>query len=83
LASTHNSEGRGKYEANVDVDHGSPSHGGYDGGHACLGGEAHTFKEECVETLVAIQHGEKLTGQQNQLVRELPTFQACIQASSG
>ncbi len=40
-------------------------------------------KEECVETLVAIEHGEKLTGQQQQLVREFPTFQACIQASSG
>ncbi len=40
-------------------------------------------KEECVETLVAIEHGEKLTGQQKQLVREFPTFQACIKASSG
>jgi hypothetical protein len=40
-------------------------------------------KEECVATLVAIEHGEKLTGQQQQLVREFPTFQACIQASSG
>ena len=39
-------------------------------------------KDECVETLVAIQHGERLTGQQQQLVREFPTFQACIQASS-
>jgi hypothetical protein len=40
-------------------------------------------KEECVETLVAIRQGERLTGQQQQLVREFPTFQACIQASSG
>ncbi len=40
-------------------------------------------KEECVETLVAIRQGEKLTGQQKQLVREFPTFEACIQASSG
>jgi hypothetical protein len=40
-------------------------------------------KEECGGTLVAIQHGEKLTGQQRQLVREFPTFDACIGASSG
>jgi hypothetical protein len=40
-------------------------------------------KQECVETLVTITHGEKLTGQQKQLVREFPTFQSCIQASSG
>jgi hypothetical protein len=40
-------------------------------------------KEECVQTLVAIQHGERLTGQQQQLVRQFETFSACIQASSG
>jgi hypothetical protein len=40
-------------------------------------------KEECVQTLVAINQQEKLTGQQIQLVRQFETFQACIQASSG
>ena len=40
-------------------------------------------KEECVQTLVAIQHGERLTGQQQQLLRQFETFSACIQASSG
>jgi hypothetical protein len=40
-------------------------------------------KEECVEILLAHRHGEELTAQQQQLVREFPTFQACIQASSG
>ena len=37
--------------------------------------------QECRETLVAIVQGEKLTGQQKQLVRQFETFQACIQAS--
>jgi hypothetical protein len=39
-------------------------------------------KEECQETLVAIAHGEDLTGQQKQLVRQFPSFSECIQASS-
>ena len=38
-------------------------------------------KEECVETLVAIQHGEKLTGQQKQLTRQFEGFADCVQAS--
>jgi hypothetical protein len=39
-------------------------------------------KEECRETLVAIATGERLTGQQKQLVRQFESFSACIQASS-
>jgi opacity protein-like surface antigen len=40
-------------------------------------------KEECVGTLVAIQHGDKLTGQQQQLPKQFASFSDCIQASSG
>ena len=40
-------------------------------------------KEECVRTLVAIQHGDKLTGQQKQLPKQFASFSDCIQASSG
>jgi predicted lipoprotein with Yx(FWY)xxD motif len=40
-------------------------------------------KEECVDTLVAIQHGDKLTGQQQQLPKQFASFSDCIQASSG
>jgi hypothetical protein len=40
-------------------------------------------KEECVGTLVAIQHGDKLTGQQKQLPKQFASFSDCIQASSG
>ena len=40
-------------------------------------------KEECVGTLVAIQHGDKLTGQQQQLPKQFESFSDCIQASSG
>ena len=40
-------------------------------------------KEECVGTLVAIQHGDKLSGQQKQLPKQFASFSDCIQASSG
>ena len=40
-------------------------------------------KEECVGTLVAIQQGDKLTGQQQQLPKQFASFSDCIQASSG
>ncbi len=39
-------------------------------------------KEECRETLGALVHGEKLTGQQQQLLRQFPSFSECVQASS-
>jgi hypothetical protein len=40
-------------------------------------------KEKCREALVALVRGEKLTGQQKQLIRQFGSFLECIRASSG
>lgn len=40
-------------------------------------------KEECHQTLLTIRQGEKLSGQDKQLVRQYPNQGQCVKDSSG
>ena len=40
-------------------------------------------KEECHQTLLTIRHGEKLSCQDKQLVRQYPNQGQCVKDSSG
>ncbi len=40
-------------------------------------------KQECLGVQAALNQGEKLTGQQQQLIRQFPNLGQCIAASEG